>query len=127
MYNLQPQLSKHTRASIYQKEALTDSEKADGKVLTCCAKPLSDLEIECLGIDELGKFPVKTMSFAVEKMERAAPDVMMLELRPEGEERMNFTPGQYIAVHLDDGTKRSYSIANAPQESGCLQSFRASL
>ena len=106
---------------IYQKEALTDSEKADGNVLTCCATPLSDLKIECAGLDESKKFPVKTMNFRVEKMERASPEVMLLELRPEGDERMNFTPGQYIAVHLDDGAKRSYSIANAPQKSGCLQ------
>ena len=105
----------------YQKEALTDAEKAEGMVLLCCAKPLSDLEIECLGIDESGKFPVKTMKFRVEKMERAAPDVMLLELRPKGGEQMNFIPGQYIAVHLDDGTKRSYSIANAPHESDRLQ------
>ena len=54
-------------------------------------------------------------------MERAAPDVMLLELRPVGDEQMNFIAGQYIAVSLDDGTKRSYSIANAPHESDHLQ------
>ena len=106
---------------IYQKGVLTDAEKEQGKALFCCAKPLSDLEIECQEVDELGKFPVKTMKFRVQKMERAAPDVMLLELHPEGDEQMNFIPGQYIAVHLDDGTKRSYSIANAPHESDHLQ------
>jgi len=34
---------------------------------------------------------------------------------------MNFIAGQYVAVKLDDGTKRSYSIANAPHESDRLQ------
>ncbi len=105
----------------YQKGALTDAEKEQGNALFCCAKPLSDLEIECHEVDELGKFPIKTMKFIVQKMERAAQDVMLLELRPEGDERMNFIAGQYIAVHLDDGTKRSYSIANAPHESDHLQ------
>lgn len=105
----------------YQEGVLTEAEKAEGKALFCCAKPLSDLEIECHEIDELGRFPIKTMKFTVQKMERAAQDVMLLELCPEGDERMNFIAGQYIAVLLDDGTKRSYSIANAPHESDRLQ------
>lgn len=105
----------------YQKGVLTEAEKAEGKALFCCAKPLSDLEIECHEVNELGRFPIKTMKFRVQKMERAAPDVMLLELRPEGDERMNFIAGQYVAIHLDDGAKRSYSIANAPHESDRLQ------
>lgn len=105
----------------YQKGVLTDAEKAEGKALFCCAKPLSDLEIECHEISELGQFPIKTMKFRVQEMKRAAPDVMLLELRPEGDEQMNFIAGQYVAILLDDGTKRSYSIANAPHESDHLQ------
>lgn len=105
----------------YQKGTLTDAEREEGKALFCCAKPLSDLEIECYEIEELRDYPVRTMKFHVQKMERAAPDVMLVELRPEGGEQMHFLPGQYIAVYLDDGTKRSYSIANAPHQSDCLQ------
>ncbi len=106
---------------IYQKGVLTDAEKSEGKALFCCAKPLSDLEIECNEVNELGRFPIKTMKFHVQKMERAAPDVMLLDLRPEGNEQMKFIAGQYVAVLLDDGAKRSYSIANAPHESDRLQ------
>ena len=105
----------------YQKGVLTDAEKEQGMALFCCAKPLSDVQIECHEVEELGRFPIKTMKFRVQKMERAAPDVMLLELSPEGGEPMNFIPGQYIAVHLEDGTKRSYSIANAPHEADHLQ------
>jgi len=105
---------------IYQKGVLTDAEKEEGLALFCCAKPLSDLAIECHEVDELRRFPVKTMSFSVQKMVRAAQDVMLLELRPEGDEQMSFIAGQYVAVRLDDGTKRSYSIANAPHESDRL-------
>ncbi len=102
---------------IYQKGVLTDAEKAEGKALFCCAKPLSDLSIECDEVVELKDFPVKTQKFRVQKMTRAAPDVMLLELLPEGNGHMNFIAGQYVAVQLEDGTKRSYSIANAPHES----------
>lgn len=100
----------------YQDGVLTEAEKAEGKALFCCAKPLTDLDIECHEVDEMHRFPIKTIKFRVQKMERAAPDVMLLELLPEGGEHMNFIAGQYIAVILDDGSKRSYSIANAPHE-----------
>jgi NAD(P)H-flavin reductase len=106
---------------VYQKDVLTDAEKEEGKVLFCCAKPLSDLDIECDEVDELNAFPVKTLKFRVQKMERAAQDVMLLELRPVGDEQMKFIAGQYVVVQLDDGTKRSYSIANPPHESDHLQ------
>jgi len=105
----------------YQKGALTDDEMKDGKALFCCAKPLSNLTIECEEVEELKGLPVKTIKFKVHKMERAAPDVMLLDLRPEAGEEMNFLAGQYVAVQLDDGTKRSYSIANAPHESDRLE------
>ncbi len=32
---------------IYQKRVLTDEERAGGKILLCCATPLSDLAVEC--------------------------------------------------------------------------------
>ena len=105
----------------YQKGVLTEAEKTEGKALFCCAKPLSDLDIECHEVDKSRQFPIKTLSFRVQKMEQAAPDVMLLELLPEGDERMNFVAGQYVAVQLEDGTKRSYSIANPPHETEHLQ------
>jgi len=87
----------------------------------CCAKPLSDLDIECHEVDKLRQFPIKTMKFRVRKMEQAAPDVMLLELLPEGGEQMNFIAGQYVAIQLEEGVKRSYSIANPPHEPEHLQ------
>ncbi len=37
---------------VYQKRVLTDEERAGGKILLCCATPLSDLALEC---DVLGQ------------------------------------------------------------------------
>jgi NAD(P)H-flavin reductase/ferredoxin len=105
----------------YQEGVLTEAEKEQGKALFCCAKPLSDLDIECNEVNELGRFPIKTMNVRVQKMERVAPDVMLLELSPEDGEQMNFIAGQYISVLLDDGTKRSYSFANPPHEPDRMQ------
>lgn len=103
---------------VYQKGVLTDAEKKEGKALFCCTKPLSDLVIE---FDESKLFPVKTIKCRVHKMERVAPDVMLLELAHEGKERISFFAGQYVVVQLQDGTKRSYSVANAPHKSEHMQ------
>jgi len=105
----------------YQKGVLTEEEKKQGMALFCCAKPISDLDIECHEIDLLKRFPVKTLELRVQTMERAAPDVMLLELRIEGGEHMDFIAGQYVAVLLDDGGKRSFSIANPPYQTDRLQ------
>jgi CDP-4-dehydro-6-deoxyglucose reductase len=61
------------------------------------------------------------MELRVQTMERAAPDVMLLELMAEGGEHMDFIAGQYVAVLLDDGSKRSFSIANPPYQTDRLQ------
>lgn len=105
----------------YQEGVLTEAEKAEGNALFCCARPLSDLDIECHEVSELRQPQVKVMRFRVHKMERAAHDVMLLELLPEGGERLEFVAGQYVAIQLEDGTKRSYSMANPPHEPEHLQ------
>ena len=105
----------------FQKNVLTDAEKKQGIALFCCAKPKSDLDIECHELSELNGFPVKTLDARVRKMERAAQDVMLLELGIEGGGHFGFLAGQYVAVLLDDGSKRSFSLANAPSQTDQMQ------
>jgi len=105
----------------YQKGVLTDSEKDQGMALFCCAKPLSDLDVECHALEDTNGIAVKHFELQVQKMERVAPDVMLLEFGIEGGEQINFIAGQWVAVLLDDGTKRSFSIANPPYQSDQLQ------
>lgn len=105
----------------YQKSALSDEEKKAGKALFCCATPLSDLEIKCQEFDALKNVPVRTLSAQVQKMERAAHDVMVLNLKlPEGE-RFEFLAGQFINILAEDGRPRSFSLANAPHDQASLE------
>ncbi len=105
----------------YQQGVLTAAEKEQGMALFCCAKPISDLDIECHEIDLLKRFPVKNVEIRLNIMERPASDVMLLEFHIEGGQRMDFIPGQYIAILLEDGTRRSFSIANSPGQTDQLQ------
>jgi CDP-4-dehydro-6-deoxyglucose reductase len=54
-------------------------------------------------------------------MQRAAPDVMLLDLKLPAQERLRFLAGQYIDLLLQGGIRRSFSMANAPRDDGFLQ------
>lgn len=101
--------------------SLTEQDRVNGLALYCCAKPLTDLDIECRQISRLGDYPVKTLPARVEKLERRAADVMEIVLRLPASEAFRFRPGQYIDFLLKDGKRRSYSVANAPRPDNMLE------
>ena len=106
---------------VYQKKALTDEEKANGKALFCQAKPLSDLVVEARAIGAAKDIQIKTLPCRIQKMERAAHDVMVLHLKLPANEKLNFLAGQFIEFLLKDGKRRSFSIANPPHDAELLQ------
>ena len=105
----------------YQKKALTDEEKAQGKALFCQAKLLSDVVIEARTVGAAKDIVVKTLPCRVQRMERLAPDVMVLGLKLPANERLQFLAGQYIEFLLKDGSRRSFSMANAPHSDDLLE------
>ncbi len=106
---------------LYTEGALTDDEVARGYALFCCARPLSDLVIESREVGAVRDISVKTLPCRVQKIERLAPDVMLLQLRLPANERLQFLAGQYIDILLKDGRRRSFSIANAPHADEYLE------
>lgn len=105
----------------HQESVLTDAEKSVGMALFCCARPLTDLTIECREVQAVKDIPVKTMPCRVQKMERPAPDVMVLSLKLPANERLQFLAGQYIDILLKDQKPRSFSLANAPHDDEFLE------
>lgn len=105
----------------YQPPALSGEDRIRGYALFCQARPLSDLVIECREISAVRDIAIRTLPCRVQKMERVAPDVMMLLLRLPANERLQFLAGQYIDVLMKDGRRRSLSMANAPHDDACLQ------
>lgn len=104
-----------------QDQALSAADRASGLALLCCAKPLSDLVLECREVGKAGDIPVKIMPCRVQKLERLADDVMVLSLKLPANERLQFLAGQYVEFLLKDGKRRAFSIANAPHDDGLLQ------
>jgi NAD(P)H-flavin reductase/quinol-cytochrome oxidoreductase complex cytochrome b subunit/ferredoxin len=105
----------------YQRSALPDALKAQGKALMCCAVPMGDMVIEVEGLAHGGAATAKLHTGRVVALERLAQDVMrVLIALPEGQ-RVAFTAGQYINVLLDDGERRAFSFANAPHENELVE------
>src|SRR5690606_12662357 len=90
--------------------------KAKGKALFCQARALSDLVIEARTIGAAKDIAVRTLPCRVQKLERLTDDVMMIQLRLPANERLQFLAGQYIEFLLKDGSRRSFSMANAPHD-----------
>jgi CDP-4-dehydro-6-deoxyglucose reductase len=105
----------------HQASTLTDDDKRQGMALFCTARPLTDLVIEAREISAAKDIPVKTLPCRVERMERLAADVMAVWLKLPSTERLQFLPGQYIDFLLKDGKRRSFSLANAPEDDSLLE------
>jgi CDP-4-dehydro-6-deoxyglucose reductase, E3 len=106
---------------VYQHKALTDEEKAQGRALFCQAKPLSDLVLEARTVGAAKDIQVKKLPCRVQKMDRLADDVMVLQLKLPANEKLVFLAGQYIEFLLKDGSRRSFSIANPPHDAELIE------
>ena len=105
----------------HQASTLSEAEKSVGMALFCCAKPRSDLVIECREVSTLNDIPVKLLPTRVHKLEKLAEDVMVIYLKLPASERLQFLAGQYIDILQKTGKPRSFSLANAPHDDEFLQ------
>lgn len=100
---------------FYQRTALPDALRAQGKTLMCCATPLSDVDIDVEAGHAPRRVALAEHAARVDRIERLSPDLVRLTLALPGGEAIPFKAGQYINIILDDGQRRAYSFANAPQ------------
>jgi alkene monooxygenase reductase len=103
--------------------ALTASDRAQGWILLCSAKPVTDCTIDVgamtLSSDEFeGGDQVGEFTTAVQAVEMLTPDTRGVTLRLVQPEAIKFVAGQFVNVEIP-GTSdvRSYSIASAPADS----------
>jgi len=98
----------------FQATALTPVERADRKILLCCAEPVTDVEIAYVPQSTAIKLPTRQYRARVARLDLLSADVMRLCLRLEGDGSLPFHAGQYINILLADGARRSFSFATAP-------------
>ncbi len=102
----------------HQLKALSVAEEEAGLILTCCATPQTDCVIEARSVPGAGEHPVLKMPTRVITIERAAADVAILKLQLPANQNLQYRAGQYVEFILRDGARRSYSMANAPDQLG---------
>ena len=107
-------LAGEVKMAEYQAKALSAEELAQGLVLTCRATPLSDVVLESKQVVEAGAFPIKKMPVRVQALEKLSHDVMRVQLQLPAAEPFQFHAGQYVEFLLRDGSRRAYSMGNAP-------------
>jgi CDP-4-dehydro-6-deoxyglucose reductase len=98
----------------HQIKALSPAEEDAGYILTCCATPQTDCVVEARTVPGAGEFPVQKMPARVTAIEKPAPDVAILKLQLPANVQLRYHAGQYVEFILRDGSRRSYSMANAP-------------
>jgi CDP-4-dehydro-6-deoxyglucose reductase, E3 len=104
-----------------QAAALSEAEREGGFALFCQARPREDLVIESREVSAAKGLRIRTLPGRVQKMVLFAPDVMGLYLKLPATERLQFLAGQYVDILLKDGTRRSFSMANAPHDDEFLE------
>lgn len=105
----------------YLGATLTNAEKEAGMTLFCCARPESDLVIECHSAGKVSDIPVRIMPCRVRRMTRLADDVMALQLELPPGEQLRFAAGQHVAILPKDQKPRNFSLANAPHDNEFLE------
>jgi len=98
----------------HQSKALSAEEETAGYVLTCCARPLSDVVLESRQVTDESAYPIKKLPVRVASLTRASHDVMQVRLQLPAADTFRYHAGQYIEFILRDGARRAYSMANAP-------------
>lgn len=102
--------------------ALSAGALAQHAVLLCQAVPASDLVIEAREVASVSDIARRQIEVVVAGRVQLAPGVTGLQLLPEtGESRLNWLPGQYLDVLLQDDRRRPFSIANGPLGDGMIE------
>ena len=98
----------------HQLKALSPEEAESGFILTCCATAHTDLVLESRQVTDESAFPVKKMPVRVNSLTKLSHDVVVLRLQLPATDPFKYHAGQYVEFLLRDGSRRAYSMGNAP-------------
>ena len=108
--------------NIEEELVLTEEDKNENFVLSCNAKPLSDLELDIEDLGEITLFEKKIIPSKISVIEKLTDDVIKLVLRLPPNSNFNFNSGQYVNI-IRGNLTRSYSIANSSDHKNQLEFF----
>jgi CDP-4-dehydro-6-deoxyglucose reductase, E3 len=98
---------KHDNSTV--KQAISE-----GAALLCCAMPQGDASFTTRVAKADADYPLKKLPTRIASIVDAADDVKIIKLQLPAAEKLAFKAGQYLEFILRDGSRRAYSIGNAP-------------
>jgi len=101
--------------------ALSREEIGEGCALMCQAEPTGDLVIRAREIEAVRDIEVRKMPARVTEKKLLTPNVMQLKLKLPAAQRLQFLAGQYLEILVEDGKRRAFSIASAPQSEDIIE------
>ena len=101
---------------------LTDKDKNANFVLSCNAKPLSDIELDIEDLGDITLFEKKIIPSKISVIEKLTDDILKIVLRLPPNSNFNFNSGQYVNI-IKGNLTRSYSIANCSDHKNQLEFF----
>ncbi|MDQ6990578.1 MAG: FAD-binding oxidoreductase [Mariprofundaceae bacterium] len=102
--------------ALQEQIALTEADKKNKKILTCCCAPKTDILIDVEELSLLKDIEIKTLPARIKHILKITDQIVDVELRLPPTAKFNFLEGQYIEVIGSEGIRRSYSIANCANE-----------
>ena len=92
-------------------------------ILFCLAQPLSDCSIFIEGVLAPGEHPMINASCQVTNVTPMGNDTIEVVFRLPAGKKINFHPGQYLQVILDEETECAFSIGSIPNKERTLQLY----
>ena len=95
--------------------ALTEQQKQDHQILTCCCAPKTNILIDAEDLSVLHGIEIKTLPARVNTIKKHTADIIEVTLRLPPRANFNFLEGQYLDV-IQNTIRRSYSIASTSSQ-----------
>lgn len=106
---------------VAEPRALSAGERDAGYILMCQSLPLSDLELQLHQPERLELLRPRQLPVRLLERWMLSHDVVGLSVQLPRGEPFRYLPGQYVDFLLEDGRRRSFSIANAPSPAETLE------
>ena len=121
-------LSGSVEKTDHQDFVFSESEKAQGYILTCSNTATTDITLETEEAVCVDDIPLQTITAKVKKTNQINEHVMILSLKLPRSQRLRFLAGQHIELTLDNHIRENnnpisaeYSIASCPCEPNNLE------
>jgi len=95
--------------------ALTDQQKVNNQILTCCCAPKTDILIDAEDLSVLHDIETKILPSRITSIIKHTDEIIEVFLRLPPNANFNFLEGQYLDV-IHNNMRRSYSIASSSND-----------